>query len=210
MDIIQNKISLFCSLVQALDHRCKQMHLLIIFNPSPPEEVVNIVHGTKICWIGAKNASPNKKPAFAAILKLVCNFLSCSDFWKLAQTCRLADIAHTGLAFVSLQNFDWFFRKYIHWNSRLKVNIFYRNNLILQTVWSVLSFEWHLSKIAEKKHFSNHMMKKSFCKENLSHSWWIQKVKFSHQDAFPLKLNSAMQCVIFLAISESSCIALNR
>ena len=55
------------------------MQPVIIFNLSPSEEVVNIVHGTKICWIGAKNASPNKKPAFAAILKLVCNFLSCSE-----------------------------------------------------------------------------------------------------------------------------------
>ena len=55
------------------------MQPLIIFNLSPSEEVVNIVHGTKICWIGAKNASPNKKPAFATVLKLVCNFLSCSE-----------------------------------------------------------------------------------------------------------------------------------
>ena len=91
MDVIQNhdnieldvniflRISLFCSQVQALDYRCTRMHPLIIFNLSPSEEVVNIVHGTKICWIGAKNASPNKKPAFATVLKLVCNFLSCSE-----------------------------------------------------------------------------------------------------------------------------------
>ena len=73
------RTSFFCSQVQALDYRCTRMQPVIIFNLSPSEEIVNIVHGTKICWIGAKNVSPNKKPAFATILKLVCNFLSCSE-----------------------------------------------------------------------------------------------------------------------------------